>query len=126
MERRGFDDAGKVRPSLIEYADAARQSAQELGVAFIDLNAMSKPLYEAWGVEPSRKAFAPNDNTHHNKYGSYEIAKCIVEGIRVKKLGIVKYLMNDTPRFDPSRPDPIDGFKVPASPLVDVTKPPGS
>jgi lysophospholipase L1-like esterase len=126
VQRRSFDKDGRITNSHGDYPEAVRQLARAERVPLIDLNAMSKPLYEAWGVEPSRKAFAPNDNTHHNNYGSYEIAKCIVEGIWAKKLGIVKYLMNDTPRFDPSRPDPIDGFKVPASPLVDVTKPPGS
>jgi hypothetical protein len=103
-----------------------RQLAKELNVPLIDLNAMSKPLYEAWGVEPSKRAFAPNDNTHHDNYGSYELAKCIVEGIRSNKLGLVKFLMTDVPRFDPSRPDPFESFSVPASPTVAPVKPLGS
>jgi len=97
-----------------------------LNVPLIDLNAMSKPLYEAWGAEPSKLAFAPNDNTHHNNYGSYELAKCIVEGIRSNKLGIVKYLMNDSPRFDQNHPDAFESFKVPASPQAANVKPLGS
>jgi hypothetical protein len=87
---------------------------------------MSKSLYEAWGDEVSKKAFAPNDNTHHNNYGSYELARCIVEGIRSNKLGIVKYLLADVPRFDPSRPDPFESFRVPASPQAAEVKPLGS
>jgi hypothetical protein len=78
---------GKVVPSLINYAEAARQSAQELGVPFIDLNAMSKTFYEALGPELSKKAFAEPepgriDNTHHNSYGSYELAQAVVTGLR--------------------------------------------
>ena len=126
VQRRTFDKDGKITNSHGDYPEAVRQLAKELNVPLIDLNAMSKPLYEAWGVEPSKRAFAPNDNTHHNNYGSYELAKCIVEGIRMNKLGIVKYLMNDVPRFNPGRPDPFDGFKVPASPLATGTKPLGS
>jgi lysophospholipase L1-like esterase len=126
VQRRTFDNDGKITNSHKDYPDAVRQLAKELNVALIDLNEMSKPLYEAWGDEASKRAFAPNDNTHHNNYGSYELAKCIVEGIRSNKLGIVKYLMNEVPRFDPSRPDPFESFKVPASPPVVNVKPLGS
>jgi lysophospholipase L1-like esterase len=126
VQRRTFDKDGKITNSHGDYPEAVRQLAKESNVPLIDLNAMSKPLYEAWGVEPSKRAFAPNDNTHHNNYGSYELAKCIVEGIRSNKLGIVKFLMNDVPRFDPSRPDPFESFKVPASPLAAELKPLGS
>jgi lysophospholipase L1-like esterase len=120
MERRGFDDQGKVIPSLIEYADAARQSAQELGVPFIDLNTMSKSLYEALGPEGSKLAFAEPtpghlDNTHHNSYGSYELAKAIVTGLQGTNLPVAAYIQ-DNFRFDPARPDPVAAFAVPPSP----------
>ena len=126
VQRRTFDKDGKVTNSHGDYPEAVRQAAKDLNVPLIDLNAMSKPLYEAWGDEASKKAFAPNDNTHHNNYGSYELARCIVEGIRSNKLGIVKYLVTDVPRFDPARPDPLESFRVPASPMVSDVKPLGS
>lgn len=126
VQRRSFDKDGKITNSHGDYPEAVRQAARELNVPLIDLNAMSKPLYEAWGDEASKKAFAPNDNTHHNNYGSYELARCIVEGIRTNKLGIVKYLVTDMPRFDPARPDSFESFKVPASPLVADLRPLGS
>jgi lysophospholipase L1-like esterase len=130
MERRGFDDHGKVIPSLIEYADAARQAAKELGVAFIDLNAMSKPFYEALGPEKSMLAFAPTgpdkvDNTHHRAYGSYELAKCIVQGIRDDKLEIASYIVDDFRGFDPAHPDPVERFDVPPSPQFTNLRPLG-
>ena len=130
MERRGFDDHGKVIPSLIEYADAARQVAQELDVAFIDLNAMSKLFYEALGPEKSMLAFAPTgpdkvDNTHHRAYGSYELAKCIVQGIWDDKLAIAKYIVDDFPGFDPAHPDPVEKFAVPPSPQFTNLRPLG-
>jgi len=114
MNRRTFDAAGKITNSLGGYPEAVRQAAKEENVALIDLNAMSKPFYEALGPEGSKKAFV--DNTHHNSYGSYELAKCIVEGIKANKLGIARFLMRDVPPFDPAHPDPVDSFKVPPSP----------
>jgi len=92
VQRRTFDNNGKITNSHGDYPEAVRQVAAEDHVPLIDLNLMSKTLYEAWGPEASKRAFAPNDNTHHNDYGSYEIAKCIVAGIRTNKLGVVKYL----------------------------------
>ena len=92
----------------------------------IDLNAMSKVFYEALGPEKSLLAFKTGDATHHNNYGSYELAKCIVEGIKSAKLGIAKYLLNDTAPFDPAHPDPSENFILPASPSITDTKPLGS
>jgi len=126
VQRRSFDRDGKITNSHGDYPEAVRQVAKEENVPLIDLNAMSKPLYEAWGVEASKQAFAPNDNTHHNNYGSYELAKCIVEGIKLNKLGIAKYLVRDLSRFDSNHPDPFDNFKIPASPLASDVKPLGS
>lgn len=119
MERRGFDDAGQVRSSLIEYADAARQAAQELQVAFIDLNAMSKVLYAALGPEKSTVAFAAPggkvDNTHHNNYGSYQLAKCIVQAFRDQRLPLGQWIVDDFKPFNPAQPDDPATFTVPAS-----------
>jgi hypothetical protein len=126
MHRRTFDAGARITDSHGDYDDAVRQVAAEEKVALIDLHAMSKPLYEALGAEGSLKAFAPNDGTHHNNYGSYELAKCVVRGIRAGVPGLVKYLAADAPPFDPSRPDPFADFKVPASPLLTDVKPLGN
>lgn len=128
MERRRFDD-GKLVPTLVEYADAARQSAQELNVPFIDLNAMSKTLYTALGPDGSMPAFAEPqpgklDNTHHSPYGSYELAKSIVLGLQQAKLPAARFVVDDF-RFDPAHPDPVAAFSVPPSPKVTVERPLG-
>lgn len=128
MERRAFDAEGKVKRSLAEYAEASRQSAKELGVGFIDLNALSIPFYEALeahGSEYSRKAFAGQDDTHHNNYGSYELAKCVVRSIRAQKLPLDKYIVADFMGFDPAQPDPVETFSIPPSPLVTNQRPLG-
>ncbi len=127
--RRTFGDDGKTTNSLLDYPDAARKVAVEMNVPFIDLNGMTKTLYEALGPENSKKAFviypansfpgepnALNDNTHFNSYGAYQLAKCIIEGIRENKLGIKKYLVKGLPGYDPAKPDPFGTFSLPLSP----------
>ncbi|SFQ68372.1 rhamnogalacturonan acetylesterase [Hymenobacter arizonensis] len=137
--RRSFGAAGKIENSLGDYPAAARKVAQEEGVALIDLNAMTTQLYEAIGPEESKKAFVhylantyPGqtqdlaDNTHFNPYGAFEIAKCVVEGIKANKLGLVKFLRNDLPAFDPAKPDALASWQWPDSPRSTVVKPDGN
>jgi lysophospholipase L1-like esterase len=127
--RRSFGDDGKISNSLGDYPSAARMIAQELNVPFIDLNGMTKTLYETLGIENSKKAFviypansfpdqpnALNDNTHFNSYGAYQLAKCIIEGIRADNLGIKKFLIEGLPSYNPARPDPFETFNLPPSP----------
>src|SRR6185437_3907001 len=124
MNRRSFGDDGKIANSLGDYPEAVRQAAREEDVPLIDLNAMSKPFYEALGPEGSRKAFV--DNTHHNNYGSYELARCVVEGIKANHLGLARFLVEDLPPFDQPHPDPIDRVDIPASPQRSTTTPEGN
>jgi len=127
--RRSFGDDGKITNSLGDYPSAARKVAQELNVPFIDLNGMTKTLYETLGTEKSKKAFviypansfpdqpnALNDNTHFNSYGAYQLAKCIIEGIRANNLGIKKFLIRGLPAYNPAKPDPYETFNLPRSP----------
>ena len=126
VQRRSFDPAGNITDSHGDYDDAVRQAAKELGVPVIDLHALSTPFYKALGPEESKKAFAPGDNTHHNNYGSYQLARTVVEGIRANRLGLVEYLAKDVRPFDPARPDPFAAFRVPASPVNLEVKPLGN
>jgi lysophospholipase L1-like esterase len=125
MNRRNFDSSGAVYSTLGDYPDAARQVAREQDVPLIDLNAMSKRLYEAWGAEKSKLAFAPGDNTHHNDYGSYELARCVVEGIRQNQLELARFLTDDAGDFDPAHPDPIEKFSLHPS-TQPTTRPEGN
>lgn len=120
MERRRFAPDNKVVPSLIDYANAAREVAREMNVAFIDLNAQSRILYEAMGPEASSAAFAePSpgkiDNTHHNSYGGYQLAKINLNGLRDAKVPLASWIADDVGAFDPSKPDPVAAFAVPPS-----------
>jgi len=118
MNRRTFDANGKITNSHGDYPEAVRQVAKEENVALIDLHAMSATLYEALGPEKAPKAFSNDgkDATHHNNYGAYELARCVVEGIKASKLPLADHLLDHLPPFDPARPDPLDTFAVPPSP----------
>ncbi|HVQ38985.1 MAG TPA: rhamnogalacturonan acetylesterase [Pyrinomonadaceae bacterium] len=126
MQRRTFDDKGRVTNSHGDYPEAVRQVAREEKVPLIDLHAMSTSFYEALGPEKSKLAFKDGDGTHHNNYGSYELAKCVVAGIKANRLALARYLVNDVPRFDPGRPDSLESFMLPPSPDVATVKPLGS
>ena len=76
-------------------------------VALIDLHAASKVFYKALGPDLD-KAF--QDGTHHNNYGSYQLAQCIIQGIKDNKLDLARSIVDDFKGFDPARPDPVDQF----------------
>lgn len=119
MERKN----GINGPTLAGYPDAVRTVAREEGVALIDLNAVSVKLYRALGANLDR---AFQDGTHHNNYGSYELARCVVEGIKENKLALAKNLAADAAPFDPARPDALVDFHIPASPMRNSVKPEGN
>jgi lysophospholipase L1-like esterase len=121
MERK----AGAERDTLGDYPKTVREVAQEQKVALIDLHAMSRTLYRALG--PERLGAAFQDGTHHNNYGSYELARCVVEAIRTSQLPLRQFLADDVKPFNPARPDAPEEFKLPASPQRDpATKPDGN
>jgi len=139
MHRRNFDSTGQIVNTLLEYPEAVRQTGKEENVAVIDLNAMSKTLYEAWGVEKSIKAFVHypantfpgqekklEDNTHFSPYGAYELAICIVSSIRKKNLPLAKFIKKDVPRYDPAKPLIVEKFYWPQSSFVSPVKPDGN
>lgn len=138
VERRRFDRNGGPYPTLADHAEAVRQTAKEKNVPVIDLNAMSLKLYAALGANASAKAFVhypantfPNqskalkDNTHHNTYGAYELAKCMVEGIKTEVPELAKHLRPGRPAFDPAQPDAPESLTIPPSARREVQKPDG-
>ncbi|MEO7769019.1 MAG: rhamnogalacturonan acetylesterase [Ferruginibacter sp.] len=139
MHRRNFDSAGHIINTMGDYPEAARQIAKAQNIALIDLNAMSKILYEAWGPEQSIKAFVHypantfpgqqkelKDNTHFSTYGAYELAKCVLLGIQKVKLPIMKEFNAGVVKFDPAKPDNINKWYWPLSPFSEASKPDGN
>lgn len=139
MHRRNFDSSGHIINTLSDYPEAMRQTAKEENVALIDLNAMSKILYETWGMVNSIKAFVHypahsfpgqetelKDDTHFNTYGAYEIARCVLQGLLETKLPLIKEVKKGIPRFNPANPDPVEKWYWPLSPVVASQKPDGN
>jgi lysophospholipase L1-like esterase len=118
MERK----SGARNNTLAGYPDAVRAVAREEGVPFINLQRMSQALYLALGTDLDL-AFV--DGTHHNAFGSYELARCVVEGLRQNNLPVALQLTDDLPLFDPRKPDSSAEFAIPASPQKSETKPDG-
>ena len=109
MERKG----GVEHDTLAGYPDAMIEVAQAENCALIDLHAVSRIFYKALGDDIG-KAF--QDGTHHNNYGSYELAKCIIEGIKQDKLPLAKSIADDFGDFDPGKPDDVNKFEMAVSP----------
>lgn len=138
-QRRSFDENGKIRDTHEDYPEAMRWLAAKENIPLIELNEMTRTLYEAMGVEPSKKAFVhypagtyPGqnkelaDNTHFNPYGAYQISKCIIEGMKKIQLPLVKYLRDDYTGYNPAHPDAFDSFKWNDSPFTEIEKPDGN
>jgi len=134
MNRRTFDASGIITNSLSPYTEAVREVAAAQHAALIDLNAMSKTLFEAMGPEASAKAFmhypanvfpnqpdAISDDTHFNSYGAYELARCVLHGIRAAKLPLTDFFSADVPDFDPAQPDSLAAFHLPPTPIPPET-----
>ncbi|ADG11179.1 rhamnogalacturonan acetylesterase [Caulobacter segnis] len=117
MHRHRFDAAGKVVDTLGDYPKAMRETAGDLGAPLIDLHAMSAAFYEALGPKEAWKAFndGGKDLTHHNNYGAYQLARCVVEGVRTHVPDLAAHLAGDLPPFDPARPPSPDAFTLPPS-----------
>lgn len=139
MNRRAFDENGKIINTLEDYPDAVKAVGKENNIPVIDLHAMSKILYETLGVEGTKKAFvhypagtfpgqdvALEDNSHFNSYGAIQLTKCVVEGMRKNNLELIQHLKPEIGSYDPSKPDNFDAFNVPVSPVFDTEKPEGN
>jgi hypothetical protein len=86
-------------------------------------------FYQALGKDRAYLAFAGHgltrDATHHDNYGSYELAQIIAQGIRDDNLPLASRLKDDFKGFDPAHPDSPDTFAIPASPLFTNQRPLG-
>ncbi|MCQ9641000.1 rhamnogalacturonan acetylesterase [Chryseobacterium sp. WG14] len=139
MNRRVFDENNKIVNTLDDFPDAMREIAKEENIFLIDLNVMSKTLFEAMGPGNSKKAFVyypansyPNqpdalaDDTHFNTYGAYELAKCVVKSIVDQKLPLSQFISKNYKGFDLNKPDPVGKFHWPESIFMEALKPDGN
>jgi lysophospholipase L1-like esterase len=138
-QRRSFDPNGKIELTHGDYPAAMRRVAGDLEVPLIDLNQMTRTLYEAWGPEESVKAFvhypagtfpgqeeALKDNTHFNAFGAHEIALCVLKGINELDLPLKDHIVHFTGQYDPAKPSDPGKWVIPESPRYISRKPEGN
>ena len=136
--RRRFNAEGEIQNTHGDYPDAMRWVAEREGVTLIELNPMTKMLYEALGTETSKKAFVhyPNgtfpgqnralaDDTHFNPYGATQVAKCVLTGIREQLPALGSHIVG-LGDYDPAHPDNPELFAWDLSPYIDMSKPDGN
>lgn len=136
MNRRTFDAEGKITDSLAPYPQTLRNIAEQQKLPLVDLNAMSRILWETMGPEGTLKAFVHypantfpgqteelKDNTHFNSYGAYELARCVVQSLRDQRVPLASLLRPGITVFDPAHPDAV--FSLPQSPMIDTATPYG-
>lgn len=118
MERLRMDRNGDQTPTLSEFAEAVRRVGKQADVPVIDLNRMSLGLYASLGPGKVEDAFVfypagtfegqtetLKDRTHHNGYGAYLLARCVVNGIREVAPDLARTLSDDAGHFDPVKPE---------------------
>ncbi len=131
MQRRTFDNNGKIQNSHGLYPQAVRELAKEKNVALIDLDVMSVKFYEALGVNKAPLAFNDNgkDATHHNNYGAYQLALCVVKAICDSGLPLTEYLRDSSDHsschYDPATPVIPEEFHLKPSPQISHLRPDG-
>jgi hypothetical protein len=101
--------------SLGPYPGELRQLATDEKVAFIDLNGPTAILYKA--MPDYHVAFASrNEATHTGNYGSYEVSKILIAGIKQNNLPLAQSIVDDFKELDPAHPDAFDSYKVAPTP----------
>lgn len=136
-QRRAFNDDKKTLMNTHgDFPAAMKMVAEKENVPLIDLNRLTKTFFETLGYEDSKRALVhyPKemygrelaDNTHFNTYGAYEVAKCVVMGMKQLNLPVVQYLRADWQDFNPAQPDDWKTFKWAPSRISENVKPDGN
>ena len=139
-QRRQFNsDNVTIKNTHGDFPAAMKMVAEKENVPVVELNQMTKTLFETMGYEDSKRLLVhypantfPGqneplaDNTHFNTFGAYEVAKCVVMGIKQLNLPIAEFLRADFKDFDPSEPDDWKTFKWSPAKNADLIKPDGN
>ncbi|MFC0558279.1 rhamnogalacturonan acetylesterase [Halalkalibacter alkalisediminis] len=105
IQRRSFDDDGRIIETHGQYPVAMKKLAEEKNVPLIDLTLKSKILFEQLGPDQTKQLFLwiepgehPNyvqgiqDDTHFSEYGAREMVELIIEGITEQSLPLARYI----------------------------------
>jgi lysophospholipase L1-like esterase len=105
VTRRTFDQQGKIvsqvvknekysfKADLTAYANAAKLTAKEFNVPFIDLHTLSIQHHNRVGPKESMEYnFTPEDNTHFSEKGAEAVTDLIIEEIRIVVPELKEYI----------------------------------
>ena len=139
MHRRNFDSTGRIVNTLGDYPEDMRQTARLEQVPLIDLNAMSKLLYEAWGPVESKKAFVHfpansfpgqetklEDNTHFSTYGAYQLARCVASALVASGTSLAEMIHPEFRNYEPAKPPTFESFHLPPGRPAAALRPDGN
>ena len=107
--KKGLENYPAEGDTLVDthgaYLDSPRNVAKELGVAFVDLNALTHDLVQGLGKESSKSLFmwmpvgvyefAPNgriDNTHLNVFGAIVVSRLAVDALAKEVPALKPYI----------------------------------
>ncbi len=100
MQRRFFDQNGKIKGNLGPYAETMRTVASATNTPLIDLHQRSKELLENLGEAGSEDLFcSATDRTHFSEKGASVMAKFIMEAIQ-KDIPELKPYLKDQKELD--------------------------
>lgn len=137
--RRHFDAENHIKDTHVDYPEAMRFMANREQLPLIELQDLTKVMYEAWGPQESTHAFvhypantypgqdkALADDTHFNPFGAMQIAKLVLQGMRDAHLPVADHILPTFTGFDAAHPEVWTSFHWAESPLFEVAKPDGN
>jgi lysophospholipase L1-like esterase len=105
VSRMRFDKQGHAGETHKEYSDAVLALARTYNVACVDLDSLSRQLFESLGPERTKYLFmqlepgehpyyleGQKDNTHFNDFGARKIAELVLASIRGQKLTLAEHI----------------------------------
>jgi pectinesterase len=95
--RRVFDDVGGIRAdeANVPYAEATLAVAQELDCPVVDLNRLSRELFERLGEASSHWLQVEEDRTHFTPAGARRIAAIVLADLQVRVPELRPFILQD-------------------------------
>jgi len=90
VERRAFDSTGNALPTHGDYPQAMRAFAELQGVTVLDIQVLSRLLWQKLGADETKRYFlwtaTKQDNTHFSPPGAIEVARLVASELRERSV----------------------------------------
>ena len=108
IERRKFDEKGKLTDTHKDYPAAVRQLAKKKDVALIDLQKLTEKTVQSMGNERSKELYlwteptnrfpkGRQDDTHLRVNGAQTVAGLAVSALKKLPVGLAKHVVSQRP-----------------------------